>query len=115
MYPDQRYHGEDCKALTSTVGRTMNMIPILNPWKVCTFFDALTQPAVIRIMDFLSETPESYRIRMTHDSCHNGGKYLELVAAVKILGHHVRIISPPMTMNRINLCELEIWSRIRST
>ena len=108
MYSDQRYHGEDCKALTTTVGRTMNMIPVLNSQKVCTFFDALTQPAVIRIMTFLSETPEAYRRRMTLDSRHNGGNYLELVAAVKILGHHVRIIRPPMMMSRINLYGLEI-------
>ena len=108
MYPNQRYHGEDCKALTTTVGRTMNMIPILNPRKVCTFFDALTQPAVIKIMTFLSETPEAYRERMTLDSRCNGGNYLELVAAVKILGHHVRIIRPPMTMKRIDMFGLEL-------
>ena len=108
MYSDQRYHEEDCKALTTTVGRTMNMAPVLVSRKVSRFFDALTQPAVIRIMNFLSETPEAYRERMTLDFRHNGGNYLELVAAVKILGHHLRIIRPPMTMNRINLCGLEI-------
>ena len=68
LFADQRYHGENCKALASTVGRTMNVAPVLVSRKVCRHPDALTQLHVLNvIMDFLSETPVSYRKRMYQD------------------------------------------------
>ncbi len=109
LFADQRYHGKNCKALARTVGRTMNMVPVMVSRKVCRQLDALTQLHVLNIiMAFVSETPVSYRKRMYQDSQNNGGTYRELVAAGRIFDCHINIIRPHMPMMRINPCGLDI-------
>jgi hypothetical protein len=76
---DTRYHGKDCKVLTTTVSCNMNMVPVLLNEKVCRT-SSLTLSDLSVIMDFLSETPEAYRKRMLGHG-HNRGSYLELASS----------------------------------
>jgi hypothetical protein len=100
LMKDTRYHGKDCKVLTTTVGCNTDMVPILLNKKVCRI-SSLTKSDLSIIMDFLSETPEAYRKRRLGHG-HNRGSYLELVAIGKILERHVVVFYPSGTSIRIN-------------
>ncbi len=107
-----RYCGEDCKALATSVGRNMNLVPVLASQRL-RGIATLTKSDLSRIMDFVcDEKPELYEKRMLGPNNDRGG-FPELVAAGAVLERHIQVTkfaasSPYKSTFRVNLERLAL-------
>lgn len=109
----EKYWGEDCKSLLTTIGLNMNMVSVVTCEGLETCRAVLCGYPLSRILDFLcGETTASYRERISYPK-YRRGDYPELVAAGQIWKRHIVVLQPVpsqnvMTETRIDYAGLEV-------
>jgi hypothetical protein len=109
----EKYWGEDCKSLLTTIGLNMNMVSVVTCEGLETCRAVLCGYPLSRILDFLcGETTASYRERISYPE-YGRGDYPELVAAGQIWKRHIVVLQPVpsqniMTETRIDYAGLEV-------